>query len=125
MNPPHGDSPVCEPCEPSRSRKTGGGLPLGWACQLRKSSRSTLLEQSYFISVATIPSTLPEYRREDWKHWTDSDRDCQDARNEVLIEESLTTVTFRTDDGCRVATGQWLAPYTNTVVTDPGMIDDN
>ena len=53
MNPPHGDSPVCEPCEPSRSRKTGGGLPLGWACQLRKSSRSTLLEQSYYTSQQT------------------------------------------------------------------------
>ena len=38
---------VCEPCEPSRSRKTGAGLLLGWACQLRKSSRSALLEQSY------------------------------------------------------------------------------
>ena len=76
-----------------------------------------------FIQVAPIPSTLPEYSRADWNHWTDADRDCQDARNEVLIEESLTTVTFRTDDGCRVATGQWLAPYTNTVVTDPGKLD--
>ena len=76
-----------------------------------------------FIHVAPIASTLPEYSRGDWKHWTDADRDCQDARNEVLIEESLTTVTFHTDDGCRVATGQWLAPYTNTVVTDPGKLD--
>ena len=76
-----------------------------------------------FIHVAHIASTLPEYSRGDWKHWTDADRDCQDERNEVLIEESLTTVTFHTDDGCRVATGQWLAPYTNTVVTDPGKLD--
>ena len=77
----------------------------------------------FFINVAPIPSTLPEYSRGDWKHWTDADRDCQNARNEVLIEESLTAVTFRTPDGCRVATGQWLAPYTNTVVTDPGNLD--
>ena len=76
-----------------------------------------------FIQVAAIPSTLPAYSREDWKHWTDADRDCQNARNEVLIEESITAVTFRTNDGCRVATGQWLAPYTNTVVTDPGKLD--
>ena len=76
-----------------------------------------------FIRVAAIPSTLPAYSREDWKHWTDADRDCQNARNEVLTEKSLTTVTFRTDDGCRVATGQWLAPYTNTVVTDPKKLD--
>ena len=76
-----------------------------------------------FINVAPIPSTLPEYNRGEWKHWTDADRDCQNARNEVLIEESLTAVTFRTDAGCRVAAGQWLAPYTNTVVTDPGKLD--
>ncbi len=76
-----------------------------------------------FINVAPIASTLPEYNRGEWKHWTDADRDCQNARNEVLIEESLTAVTFRTDAGCRVATGQWLAPYTNTVVTDPGKLD--
>ena len=76
-----------------------------------------------FIRVAAIPSTLPAYSRGDWKHWTDADRDCQDARNEVLIEESLSAVTFRADAGCRVATGQWLAPYTNTVVTDPGKLD--
>ena len=24
MNPPHGDSPVCEPCQPSGSRKGAG-----------------------------------------------------------------------------------------------------
>ena len=87
--------------------------------------RSRLLKTPIplFIHVAPIPSTMPEYSRGDWKHWTDADRDCQDARNEVLIEESLTAVTFRTNDGCRVATGQWLAPYTNTVVTDPGKLD--
>ena len=66
---------------------------------------------------------MPEYSRRDWKHWTDADRDCQNTRNEVLTEKSLTTVTFSTDDGCRVATGQWLASYTNTVVTDPGKLD--
>ena len=27
MNPPHGDSPVCEAYEPSGSSKTGGGTP--------------------------------------------------------------------------------------------------
>ena len=75
------------------------------------------------IRVAAIPSTIQAYSRGDWKHWTNADRDCQNARNEVLIEESLTDVTFHTDNRCRVATGQWLTPYTNTVVTDPGKLD--
>ena len=39
------------------------------------------------VTVSAVPATLPDYDRQDWKHWTDADRDCQDARNEVLIAE--------------------------------------
>ena len=75
------------------------------------------------VTVSAIPATLPDYDRNHWKHWTDADRDCQDARNEVLIAESRTTVAYRTDRKCRVAAGEWLAPYSNTIVTDPGRLD--
>ena len=54
---------------------------------------------------------------------SDADGDCQDARQKVLVAESRSTVSYRTDRGCRVAAGQWLAPYTNTVVTDLGKLD--
>ena len=66
---------------------------------------------------------MPEYNRDNWKHWTDADRDCQDARNEVLIAESKAQVTYRSDRRCRVASGEWLAPYTSSVVTDPSKLD--
>ena len=59
------------------------------------------------ITVAEVPGNIPDYDRGEWKHWTDADRDCQDARQEVLIEESLEAVTFETDSKCRVATGSW------------------
>ena len=75
------------------------------------------------VTVSAVPATLPDYDRNDWKQWTDADRDCQDARNEVLIAESRTAVAYRTDRKCRVAAGEWLAPYTNTIVTDPGKLD--
>ena len=75
------------------------------------------------VTVSAVPATLPDYDRQDWKHWTDADRDCQDARNEVLIAESRTAVAYRTDRKCRVTTGEWLAPYRNTVVVDPGKLD--
>ena len=44
----------------------------------------------------------PAYERKAWRHWVDEDRDCQNTRHEVLIEESLAPVTFKTDKGCRV-----------------------
>ena len=75
------------------------------------------------VTVSAVPATLPDYDRQDWKHWTDADRDCQDARNEVLIAESRTAVAYRTNRKCRVTTGEWLAPYSNTVVVDPGRLD--
>ena len=75
------------------------------------------------MAVAEIPTELPDYDRDDWNHWTDSDDDCQDARQEVLVAESRRAVSYRTYRGCRVAAGQWLAPYTNTVVIDPSKLD--
>ena len=75
------------------------------------------------MTVSTVPATLPDYDRYDWKQWTDADRDCQDARDEVLIAESRTAVAYRTDRKCTVVTGEWLAPYSNTIVTDPGRLD--
>ncbi len=75
------------------------------------------------VTVSPIPSILPTYDRHDWKHWTDGDGDCQDARQEVLVAESRIGPDFRTDRKCRVTSGEWLTPYTGTVVTDPGKLD--
>lgn len=75
------------------------------------------------VTVSPIPSNLPTYDRHDWKHWTDADGDCQDARQEVLVAESRIGPDFRNDRKCRVTSGEWLAPYTGAVVTDPGKLD--
>ncbi len=32
------------------------------------------------VTVSAVPATLPDYDRQNWKHWTDADGDCQDAR---------------------------------------------
>ena len=58
------------------------------------------------VAVAEIPDNLPEYDRHDWKHWTDADDDCQDARQEALVAESRTGPSFRTDRKCRVTSGE-------------------
>ena len=69
------------------------------------------------------PRGYPEYDRGEWKHWTDEDGDCQDARQEVLIAESLEQVTFETNRRCRVEMGRWWAPYLEHHLGNPGHID--
>ena len=66
---------------------------------------------------------LPEYSRSQWKHWVDEDGDCQDARQEALISESLVVVTFESERKCRVATGQWYGAFTGTFAEAPGDLD--
>lgn len=70
-------------------------------------------------------STTPDfaYRREDWGGWTDSDHDCQDTRQEVLLAESKSPVRFRTSSECSIASGRWVDFYSGEVLTDPGLID--
>ena len=75
------------------------------------------------ITIAPIPADIPEYDRGDWKHWVDADGDCQDARQEVLVEESLDEVTFETDRKCRVEAGRWYGAFTGVYVEDPGDLD--
>ena len=75
---------------------------------------------SLAITVAPIPADIPEYSRSQWKHWIDEDGDCQDARQEALISESLAEVTFEPERKCRVATGRWYGAFASVYVEAPG-----
>ena len=75
------------------------------------------------ITVAPIPTDIAEYNRSQWKHWTDEDGDCQDARQEALISESLVEVTFESERNCRVETGRWYGAFTGAYVEVPGDLD--
>ena len=75
------------------------------------------------VTVALGESGIPEYDRGDWSHWIDEDRDCQNARQEVLIKESTVPVEFDDADECRVGAGAWVGPYTGQAVRNPGNLD--
>ena len=75
------------------------------------------------ITVAEIPAGIPEYDRSEWRHWVDEDRDCQDARQEVLIAESLEPVEYEDDRQCRVESGRWWAPHLGHHLENPRHID--
>ena len=75
------------------------------------STSTPTLATTLVITIAAIPAGIPEYDRDDWKHWVDEDGDCQDARQEVLVAESLDPVTFETDRRCRVEAGRWYGAF--------------
>ena len=75
------------------------------------------------IHVRAVPSGIPAYDRHDWRHWTDADRDCQNARQEVLIAESLTPVGYADERECRVTSGSWVGPYTGETFDNAGDLD--
>lgn len=59
-----------------------------------------------------------EYERGDWRHWIDADKDGQDTRAKVLVEESLEPVVFKDEDKRAVVkSGRWLDPYTGKTFT--------
>ena len=72
---------------------------------------------------ASVPSDIPAYDRDQWRHWIDADGDCQDTRQEVLIDESTTQVTFKSARQCRVASGTWDGPFTGQLFNDPSDLD--
>ena len=72
---------------------------------------------------ASVPSDIPAYDRDQWRHWIDADGDCQDTRQEVLIAESTTQVTFKSARKCRVASGTWDGPFTGRQFSDPSTLD--
>ena len=75
------------------------------------------------VAVAPVASNLPDYDRGEWRHWVDDDGDCQNARQEVLVEESLAAVAFESPDECRVKSGSWVGPYTGESVNRPSDLD--
>ena len=88
---------------------------------LKQTQETSVL--AFQVKISEVTNDLPDYDRDDWKHWIDEDRDCQNTRHEVLITESSKVVTFKSDKQCQVATGEWLAPYTGAVITDATQLD--
>ena len=78
---------------------------------------------SLAIAVAPVTADIPQYSRSQWKHWSDRDGDCQDARQEALISESLAAVAFESERECRVETGRWYGAFAGVYVDAPGDLD--
>lgn len=93
-----------------------------WALLFLGCAVGALDDQSLEPS-STSDEEILEYARKDWRHWIDADKDCQDTRQEILIRDSLKPVTFKDERECRVASGEWVDPYSSTSITDPSLVD--
>ncbi|WP_448192924.1 HNH endonuclease family protein [Azospirillum sp. sgz301742] len=78
--------------------------------------------EGWLARIPVVPEKHRGYHREDWPHWQDIDGNCRNAREEVLIRDSLEPVQLSTD-GCRVVRGRWHDPYTGEEFRDPHTLD--
>ncbi|MEE2821936.1 MAG: DUF1524 domain-containing protein [Acidobacteriota bacterium] len=74
------------------------------------------------LILSIILTVFPAYDRDLYGGWIDTDGDCQNTRQEILIEESLIP-TELDSKGCRVVFGQWLDAYTGQTFTNPADVD--
>lgn len=58
------------------------------------------------------PVLSPKYDREFFPHWRDSDRNCRNTRDEVLVRDS----SLRTTGGCDITEGRWTSLYDGVTV---------
>ena len=79
----------------------------------------------FLMSIAVAPTSgdMPAYDRDEWRHWIDEDGDCQDTRQEALVAESVSAVEYTDSDQCRVASGEWVDPYTGELYADPSDLE--
>lgn len=88
-------------------------VPMGPASA---ASGATSFSGSLAEAVNAIPTAEESnsgYDRTLFRHWVDSNGDCQNARAEVLISEAEgdTPLTYTTSSRCTVASGRWFSYY--------------
>ena len=75
------------------------------------------------MTASSSSSDCPKYDRSDYSHWIDADGDCQDTRVEVLIAENIGTISYLTGSSCKVVTGSWYDPFTDTTFSTASRLD--
>lgn len=79
------------------------------------------VQRAGWIVICIDPRMRGYDRNEFGGRWADFDMDCQNTRHEVLIRQAQ---SYTLDsDGCQVASGEWLDPYSGKRFTDPGKMD--
>jgi hypothetical protein len=75
------------------------------------------------VTSTAFNQSCVKCKRSDYRHLIDTDKEYQLTRNEVLIEESVAPVRFKTRSRCKVLSGKWIEPYTGKTYTSPIKLD--
>lgn len=71
---------------------------------------------------APVKTKTVKYKRQEWPHWVDTNKDCQNTRQEILIARSLEPVKLN-KKGCTVVAGKWEDYYYPETHTSPQAVD--
>ena len=77
---------------------------------------------SLLIAIPAFSDELPKYYRNLFGGWSDTDRDCQNMRHELLQKLSTAVVQF-SENTCKVTRGRWLDPYTDKIFYESRLLD--
>ncbi len=97
------------------------GIGATSASASEKASRSSKSASVVLKSLKVAPEVRQGYDRELFRHWIDASRNGCDTRQEVLIRQSLISVTRSA--GCRVVQGRWVSAFDGVVATNPSTFD--
>ena len=92
----------------------------------RKQKTLTSFSICFAVALLFVQSAaadeLPKYDRDSFARWSDTDRDCQNTRHELL--QTLSKAVIRlSQNRCRVLRGRWLDPYTDQIFFDSRELD--
>lgn len=105
------------------SRETQAVPPDARQRGVSENSNALLPVSGLLAGIIVQPDQWSAYSRDDYhRDWSDADSDCQNARHEVLIAESIEAVTL-SNNGCKVTRGLWYDHYTGQHYTNPSELD--
>ncbi|XP_060085375.1 uncharacterized protein LOC132564765 [Ylistrum balloti] len=96
----------------------------GHNCSSKSISKGLCIGYHYHNKKQPINKTNSnKYNRKEFGGWIDEDGDCQNTRHEELIEHSKVPVKFKTYKQCKVVSGEWYDPYTDTAYYNASEVD--
>ncbi|MFI6771158.1 HNH endonuclease family protein [Streptomyces sp. NPDC050355] len=95
-------------------------LPLATAAAPAQAAETLSLHDA----IEALPQAAESrdgYERTKFRHWIDEDKDGCNTRNEVLIDEAITSPTE--GPRCKLSGGTWWSYYDDKVVEGPSGLD--